>query len=232
VRIRVEDQGPGIPEAFLPYVFDRFRQADSSSTRRRHGLGLGLAIVKHLVELHGGEVAAANRGDGPGAVLSVTLPAQGLRLSAAERRHALQLPSDGAELSGDALNGVRVLVVDDESDAREVVAMVLRDAGASVLPAASSAEALGLVEHETPDVLLSDLEMPEEDGYTLIRKLRALPSRVAAIPACALTAYAGKDDQRRALEAGFHAHMAKPAPAADLVRVISALASMGGQPKR
>jgi signal transduction histidine kinase len=229
--IQVEDDGPGIAPEFLPFVFDRFRQADSSSTRPSGGLGLGLAIVRSLVELHGGQVTAANRDRGPGAVFTVRLPLRGLAPVPLHGKSAVQeLPRGDLSLSEGSLRGVRVLVVDDEDDARDLVATVLRRAGADVFTAASVAEALAACEREQPDVLLSDLEMPGEDGYSLIRKLRASPEpRVARIPAAALTAYAGYEYAKRAREAGFEVHLPKPVQSRELVAVLSALASVGAR---
>jgi len=230
IVIEVEDDGPGIAPEFLPYVFERFRQADSSSTRPSGGLGLGLAIVRHLVELHGGVVEAANRTPGPGALFTVRLPLRGLAPSTPHGKSAVveaSLADLPASLSADSLRGVRVLVVDDEEDARDLVATVLRRAGADVVTAASAAEALPAFEREQPDVLLSDLDMPIEDGYALIRKVRALPDpRGMATPAAALTAYASREDQKRAREAGFQVHLPKPVQPRELIAVIAALASV------
>jgi signal transduction histidine kinase len=229
--IEVEDDGPGIAPEFLPYVFDRFRQADSSSTRPSGGLGLGLAIARSLVELHGGTVIAANRAPGSGAIFTVRLPRRGLAPVVPHGKTAVQEVSRGdAPLTEGSLKGVRVLVVDDEGDARDLVATVLRRAGADVLTAVSVAEAVAVCERDRPDVLLSDLEMPGEDGYALIRKLRASPDpRLAALPAAALTAYAGYEDAKRARDAGFEVHMPKPVQSRELVAVLAALATVGSR---
>jgi PAS domain S-box-containing protein len=229
VEIAVEDNGPGIASEFLPYVFDRFRQADSSTTRPKGGLGLGLAIVRHLIELHGGGVSAANRTPLRGAVFTIRLPASrgdaprrgGPPVSAVEGSQAAR-PGAGP---GQPLWGLRVLVVDDEEDARDLLATVLRNAGADVLTAASTAEAVPLVERDRPDVLVADIEMPGEDGYSLIRKVRELRGGHASTPAIALTAYAGADDRTRALRAGFQVHVAKPVSPEELVAVAAALAA-------
>jgi PAS domain S-box-containing protein len=228
VEITVEDDGPGIKPGFLPYVFDRFRQADSSTTRPKGGLGLGLAIVRHLVELHGGTVVAANREDGPGAVLTVRLPGRGVA-PAAERPAAVIQPTIlGRETVPEgvpSLKGLRILAVDDEEDARELIAAVLTRAGADVLTAASTREGLAELDRQHPDLVLSDLEMPVEDGYAFIRKVRALPREKGGdVPAAALTAYAGVDDRKRVLAAGYQVHIAKPVEPTDLVLVMAALA--------
>jgi signal transduction histidine kinase len=229
-EIVVEDQGPGIAPAFLPFVFDRFRQADSSSTRPKGGLGLGLAIVRHLVELHGGTVEAANRRPS-GAVFTVRLPkraatGRGLEPSGVE---AVDLDSAVALLSASRtqqpLAGVRLVVLDDEEDARDLLRAVLGGAGADVLTAASAAEALPLVERERPDVILCDIEMPGEDGYSFLAKMLALgPGRGGETPAIALTAYASREDASRAAAAGFRVHIAKPVSPYDLIAAVAAFA--------
>jgi CheY-like chemotaxis protein len=178
------------------------------------------------VELHGGNVTAANRTPGPGAVFSVRLPLRGLAPVPSRGKSAIQEIARGdASLNDGSLKGVRVLVVDDEEDARDLVAAVLRRAGADVLTAVSVAEALAVSDRERPDVLLSDLEMPGEDGYALIRKLRTSPEpRLSGMPAAALTAYASYEDARRAREAGFDVHLSKPVQSRELVAVLAALA--------
>jgi signal transduction histidine kinase/CheY-like chemotaxis protein len=221
-RITVTDDGAGIDAGFLPHVFERFRQADASSTRRHGGLGLGLAIVRHLVELHGGSVLARNA-EGAGAQFEVTLP-----LRAPAPGDAVLLPAvadhPGAQEATPSLAGTIVLVVDDDVDARALIAFVLQRAGARVLVANSAASALELLERERPHVLLADIEMPGQDGYTLIRRVRALdPSAGGAIPAAALTAYAGAHDRVRALQAGFQMHLAKPVDPAELAIVVAGL---------
>jgi signal transduction histidine kinase len=218
----VEDEGPGIEAAFLPFVFDRFRQADSSSTRPKGGLGLGLAIVRHLVELHGGTVEARNRPDRSGAMFVVRLPAAGASPAADPVGY------EAAALdAGPSLEGLHVLIVDDEEDGLELAAAILAARGARVLTAASGAEALPFLERELLHVMLCDIEMPGEDGYSFLRRIREMP-RVSAVPAVALTAYAGPDDRTRALAAGFDAHVSKPARPLDLVNVV---ASLAGRPR-
>ncbi len=228
VVVEVQDDGPGIAPEFLPFVFDRFRQADSSSTRPSGGLGLGLAIARSLVELHGGSVTVVNRTPGPGACFTVRLPLRGLAPVPSLGKSAVkELPRGDPPFDEGSLRGVRVLFVEDEEDARDLVATVLRRAGADVLTAVSVAEALALCDRERPEVLLSDLEMPGEDGYSLIRKLRSSPEpRLSAMPAAALTAYAGYEDAKRAREAGFDVHLPKPVQARELVAVLAALASV------
>jgi PAS domain S-box-containing protein len=226
-RIQVADTGVGIPKDFLPSVFERFRQADSTSSRAHRGLGLGLSIVRHLVELHGGTVAAESRGMGEGSTFTVVLP---LVTEAAEER-VLAAPTTGTDawvLDAEALRGIRVLLVDDEDDARESLRVLLDRSGASVLAVGSATAALAQIEAFAPHVLLSDIAMPEQDGYCLIRKVRALsPSQGGLTPAAALTAYASRDDRRSALLAGYQEHVPKPPEPARLISLIAQL-SQGG----
>ncbi len=213
VSLVVSDTGKGITAAFLPHVFERFRQADGSTTRPQGGLGLGLAIVRHLVELHGGRVFVRSDGEGSGATFEVSLP---VRASVAHIEPMLQkTPQSGFLDAGPELGSIRekrVLIVDDEEDARELIAALLQRAGVHVKPVASAEEAMAALASFQPDLLVSDIGMPEEDGYSLLRRIRALasdnPSR--GIPAIALTAYARAEDRRRALLAGFGVHMSKP----------------------
>ncbi len=222
VRMVVTDTGAGISADFLPYVFDRFRQADSSPTRLHGGLGLGLAIVRHLVELHGGRVVAESPGEGRGAAFTVTLP--GARAKAQGEAVRPQHASSAADAIT-SLEGVQVLVVDDDPDTREALRTVLRDYHADVVTAASSAEAMGAMDRSSPDVLVCDIGMPDEDGYSVLRKVRARDAeRGTHTPAVALTAYVLDDDRRDALRAGFQAHLAKPADPSELAQVIVALA--------
>jgi CheY-like chemotaxis protein len=215
--ITVTDTGQGIPPEFLPHVFERFRQADGSSTRAHGGLGLGLAIVRHLVELHGGRVTAASEGAGKGATFTVHLP---LASPAPVPRAAD--PVDGVESA--ALAGVRVLVVEDDADTRGLLRLALEGEGALVTASASSAEALAAFEAATPDVLLADIGMPDEDGYQLISRIRARSAEAGGrVPAVALTAYAAAEDRRRAMAAGFQRHLAKPVNPTALVAVLVAL---------
>jgi PAS domain S-box-containing protein len=230
VRITVEDNGPGMDPSFLPYAFERFRQADASKTRRHKGLGLGLAIVRHLVEMHGGTVTAANREDGPGALFQVMLPR---RLVAEEvpkpepERSAVSAEEPTWLEAAPSLAGITVLVVDDEADARGLLEYVLSRCGARVIIAASAEEALESLRRHRPDVLLADVEMPVEDGYALIRRVRDLPAEAGGVtPAAALTAYAGAQDRIEALRSGFQFHVAKPVQPAELATVVATLRSM------
>jgi PAS domain S-box-containing protein len=217
VTITVADTGEGIPTDVLPFVFERFRQADSSLTRRHGGLGLGLAIVRHLVELHGGAVAAESTGPGAGSKFIVTLPVRVARLvTTAPAQPADETTRDAPTLA--LLRGVKVLAVDDDADARELLATLLARAGADVTTAASSRAAIEIVPSVRPDVIVCDIGMPDEDGYTFVRRLRQLEiERGGSIPAIALTAYARVDDARAALEAGFQQHVAKPVDPAHII---------------
>ena len=214
----VADSGQGIPPEFLPYVFEPFRQADASTTRSHAGLGLGLSIVKQLVEAHGGTITVENA-TGGGAVFTVRLPI----LSAALRRRASDDTSARAIALEESLQGLSVLVVDDDDESRHVVAAHLESCRAVVLTASSSAEALDLLQHHHVNVLLADIAMPGEDGYTLIRKLRALDIATATIPAAALTAFAREEDRQEALSAGFQLHLTKPVEAGSLVAAVATL---------
>ena len=226
VEVVVSDTGRGVDPKLLPFIFERFRQGDSSTTREHGGLGLGLAIVRHLVELHGGVVNAYSDGAGKGAEFIVQLPTLvSARTSqpGEERVH----PSAGGNLSGGvpALAGVRVLVVDDERDAREIISVILGEAGAEMATASSTREALDLVERWKPDVLISDIGMPGESGYDLIRKVRALPAgKGGQTPAIALTAYARVEDRLKILSAGFQMHVPKPIEPIELATVVASLA--------
>ena len=207
----VSDTGQGIDPEYLPHVFDRFSQMDSSARRRQGGLGLGLAIVKHIVELHGGAIYAYSRGEGQGSDFMVTLP---LAVQSADGEGAeLWAPTrpEGEETRSGTLSGVRVLVVDDEHDTREILSVMLTRYGAEIRTAGSAAEAMNVFGQWLPDVLVSDIGMPEEDGYALIKKIRALPPENGAdVPAIALTAFASAQDKKIALAAGFQRHIAKP----------------------
>jgi len=216
----VSDNGAGIPAEFLPSVFEPFRQADASYTRRHGGLGLGLSIVKHLVEAHGGGVNVWSAGEGHGATFAVRLP---IRAVAADTAHATGTPSSPSTEPGLSLQGLSVLVVDDDFESREVVAAHLASRHAVVLTAASSAQALETLTREHVDVLLADIAMPDEDGYTLIRRIRALDASAASIPAAALTALAREEDRKQVLDAGFQLHLAKPIDGRSLVAAVASL---------
>jgi signal transduction histidine kinase len=219
IVIAVRDTGVGIDPAFLPFVFDRFRQQDPATTRKHGGLGLGLSIVRHLVELHGGEITASSEGAGRGATFVVTVPVAPVGLD-----QGAALESDAPFAALPSLEGIDVLVVDNEEDARTLVATVLEACGARVRSAASVQEGLEEIARVRPDVLLSDIAMPGADGYDLIRKVRSLDDGRAPLPAAALTAYATAADRARALMAGYQAHLPKPIEAAELAAVVAALA--------
>ncbi|HSS47310.1 MAG TPA: CHASE3 domain-containing protein [Thermoanaerobaculia bacterium] len=229
VEIVVCDNGPGIASELLPYVFDHFRQADSSSTRRHSGLGLGLAIVRHLVELHGGTVAVASDGDGRGTAFTVSLPVRTLgTVPAAAPAAGESTERPSAPAAETPLRGLRTLVVEDDPDSLEMVCMLLAQRGADVRPAASTAEAMAVIERWKPDLLISDLGMPEEDGYTLIRRVRALPAEHGGqVPAVALSARTRPEDRIEALSAGFQMHISKPVAPAELLAVAVTLARPG-----
>lgn len=210
---------------FLPHIFERFKQADGATTRSHGGLGLGLAIVKHLVELHGGTVTAESDGKDRGSVFRVRLPLAAVM----QDEVPAQSPSSASRIIAPRLDGLRVLVVDDEPDARTLLKAVLEAHGARVEVAASVQEALVQIESSCPDVLVSDIGMPGEDGYSLIRKVRALTkNRPTVLPAAALTAFARMEDRSRALLAGFQSHLAKPIEPDELLIVVATLAGRTG----
>jgi len=220
-EVRVSDTGIGIDPAFLPYVFDPFRQADSQATRRVGGLGLGLSIAKQLVDAHEGSIRAESAGTGGGTTFIVSLPIVASRASTVG---PVRDSNAGRPDRVPTLEGLRVLAVDDEPDAREIIERVFESCKARVMTAASAQEAMDLLTHNDFDVLLVDIAMPGEDGYTLIRKVRALPSpQKASVPAAALTAYAREDQRQAALAAGFQLHIAKPVDPPQLVRSIATL---------
>ncbi|MBD2024379.1 response regulator [Leptolyngbya sp. FACHB-711] len=215
-HITVSDTGQGIAPDFLPYVFEYFRQADATTTRKFGGLGLGLAIVRHLVELHGGTVAVESAGVGKGATFTARLPFMPVQAIPDHDSRSSEPSSD--------LNGIQVLVVDDEADSREFVAFVLEQAGATVLTATTANEALTMLIQAKPTVLLSDIGMPDRDGYMLLQQVRALPPEQGGqVRAIALTAYAGDFNQQQALQAGFQQHLSKPIEPERLIQVVACL---------
>ena len=225
VEIDVSDSGVGISKEFLPYVFDRFRQADASITRTHGGLGLGLSIVRQLVDLHGGSVSVQSEGEGKGATFTITLPFVGV----VTNQNDAESPTQGEEIISfeglPSLQGLKILVVDDEADTRELIREVLKECGSEVITSRSAEEALAALQEHKPDILISDLGMPDEDGYSLISKIRALPDeRGGQIPAAALTAYARAEDRMRVLRSGFQFHLPKPIDSAELVTVVASLA--------
>jgi signal transduction histidine kinase/ActR/RegA family two-component response regulator len=228
-EIMVSDSGLGIDSEFLPHVFDRFRQADGTRARRHGGLGLGLAIVRHLVELQGGTVSAFSGGPDEGATFTVQLPittthGAGRAAESPESKKQVVASSGVPFDCPPALAGFRLLAVEDDQDARDLIVTILRQCQAEVKGVASAEEAMAALEEWQPDVLLSDIEMPGEDGYSLIRRVRSEDQkRVARIPAVALTAQARAEDRMRALSAGYDAHIAKPVEPAELITVIASL---------
>jgi PAS domain S-box-containing protein len=230
VEISVIDTGIGIKPEFLPHVFDRFSQADASTTRRYAGLGLGLAIVKRLVEMHGGSIRAKSPGEGLGATFTVALPITVVHPERPEPRKVRSRESNATpDVCDDrALAGLQVLVVDDEPDARQLLRRVLADCQAHVVTASSAAEAMALIQQVRPDVIVCDIGMPDEDGYDLIRMVRANPA-TSDIPAAALTAFARPEDRKRSLLAGFQTHLAKPIDPAELTAVVASLAFRTGR---
>jgi CheY-like chemotaxis protein len=222
----VSDTGQGILPEVLPVIFDRFRQADTGATQRQGGLGLGPALVRHLVEAHGGTVMAQSAGEGQGATFVVRLPVALAKLGEAEAGRAH--PTAHVVLPvyvGPALEGLRVLVVDDELDALDLATAILTAAHAEVRTCQSAAEALAMCSQWRPHVLIADIEMPHEDGLSLIRKVRAMdPAQGGKVPAIALTAYGRVEDRLRTLTAGFSMHVPKPVDPAELTTVVASLA--------
>ncbi len=236
-EISVKDDGKGIHTEFLPFVFDRFRQADSTSARQYGGLGLGLAIVRHLVEIHGGTVSAISPGEGKGATFTVRLPllpahnlepvspSSSKKLSTAERENPFVSQSDSSTNDSLGLKGHRVLIVDDEKDARDMLEIMLTQFGGEIRVSHSAQDALKVLEQWHPHVLISDIGMPEEDGYFLIRQIRALEfARGGGIPAIALTGYASSTERQKLLSSGYQIHLSKPVDIQQLVKAIIRLA--------
>jgi PAS domain S-box-containing protein len=224
LEVVVRDTGMGIGQEFLPHVFERFRQADASTTRKYGGLGLGLSIVKQLIELHGGNVRVTSEGEGRGATFVVTIPLAPVRM-AGKREHPTTSPSPAFDCEQFNLSGVKVLIVDDEPDARQLIKRMLVQCQAEVIVAANAAEGLALLTSERPNVIVSDIGMPERDGYQLIRDVRKLPaSQGGQTPAVALTAFARSEDRTRAMVAGYHMHISKPVEPQELLATVARLA--------
>jgi CheY-like chemotaxis protein len=230
LEIVVSDSGQGIAEEFLPQVFDRFRQADSSSSRKHGGLGLGLSIVKQLVEMHGGSIRVESAGIGQGATFTVSLPVTVANSSkineSVERVHPAA--NSGSQIAFDCppnLKNLRVLAVDDEKDSRDLLKNILEQCEADVITVGSAEEAMLILPEFEPHILISDIGMPEDDGYSLIRKIRKREKseKLKRLPAVALTAYARVEDRMKALSAGFQMHVPKPVEPAELAAVIASL---------
>jgi CheY-like chemotaxis protein len=222
----VEDSGIGIAERFLPHVFDRFRQGDGSLTRSHGGLGLGLAIVRHIVELHGGVASVSSPGENHGSTFTVLLPGTNSKRQA----NGFARPEATGESN---LEGVRILVVDDQADERDLLRLMLTREGAEVETVGSAADALDVLPKWRPEILISDIAMPTEDGYSLVKRVRSLEDRmIAAIPAIALTAHARVEDRQQALDAGFDYHVGKPFDRARLIDAVGAAADLTAGSRR
>jgi CheY-like chemotaxis protein len=209
---------------FLKHAFERFRQADSAGTRASSGLGIGLSLVKYILEMHGGAIEAQSEGEGRGSTFKITLPALAVQRDESDARVRSQALLSTAARANVTLAGLRLLVVDDDRDSRELLRLVLTDRGAQVASAESSAEAIELIQRVRPDVLVSDIGMPVGDGYDLIRRVRMLGEDAGRIPAIALTALAGLEDRTQALLAGYQRHLAKPVDPDELAVTIAGLA--------
>ena len=225
IELVVRDNGMGIHLDFLPNVFDRFRQAESPVTRSHRGLGLGLAIVRHLTELHGGTVTAESPGDGLGATFTIRIPLAAMQSEPTAAPESSQFEAAAPARTRQPLAGLRVLIVEDEPDAREVLSLALEVSGATVEAVESAQEALDNLKTFRPDVLLSDIGLPVESGYELIRQVRLLPSEASNVPAVALTAFVTEKDRELVLAAGFQEHLTKPVDLSSLIEVIERLAN-------
>jgi CheY-like chemotaxis protein/two-component sensor histidine kinase len=225
VEIEMRDNGYGIEPRFLPFIFERFRQADNKHTRRVGGLGLGLAIVSHLIELHGGEVSAHSEGKGRGASFIVRLPATSARpLPELDQIHRTNSPNGTSDIS---LRGLKILIVEDDEDSRDMLATILEYHGAEVKTAENVAAGYAEFTRDVPNLLISDVGLPEQDGYDLIRRIRSLPPNSGGdVPAIALTGYVSLQDQMQTLSAGFQEHLPKPLDTDRLIRVVSELGKL------
>jgi PAS domain S-box-containing protein len=235
VEVSVADNGQGMSREFITHAFERFRQSDAAGMRKTKGLGLGLSIVKQLIEMHGGSVRATSEGEGRGSTFVVQIPLAVVRpdADAAHRVHPRSAVTEGAMATlGVSLSGVKVLLVDDQKDARDVVRHVLTGCGAEVVAVESAAEALAAVERVRPDVLVSDIGMPEQDGYELIRRVRMLGGGIGSVKALALTAFARLEDRTRAMLAGYQMHLAKPVDPRELVVTVASLVGRVATPSR
>jgi CheY-like chemotaxis protein/two-component sensor histidine kinase len=230
VEVAVSDTGRGITAEFLPHLFEAFRQAETGATRTHGGLGLGLAIVRHIAELHGGSVVAESAGEGRGATFTLKLPRMASVRTAGERERRHPTIGEPSRTAWETLSGIRVLVVDDEPDSNDAVSTILTSAGAEVRVAASVTDAMAELVHWSPTVIVSDIGMPREDGYALVRRLRALDGDSATIPAIALTAYTTAEDRIRVFSSGFQAHVAKPIEPAELVAVVQSVSASRARP--
>src|SRR5215510_13044121 len=229
IEIAVKDTGIGIDPRFLPHVFDRFRQADASSTREYGGLGIGLAIVRHIVEMHGGSVSASSPGKGRGATFMIRLPLISTARLAPRSGSRAESPAAAAKErkipeNGHRLDGVRVLLVEDNPDTLDMLKFIFDESGAEVIPTTSVDDALDALDRLRPDALVSDIAMPDRDGYDLIREIRSRePEQDGKIPAVAVTAYVRAEDRVRVLAAGFQMHIAKPIDPEELIAVVASL---------
>jgi signal transduction histidine kinase/ActR/RegA family two-component response regulator len=229
IEVSVTDSGQGMSAEFIAHAFERFRQSNTLGVRGTEGLGLGLSIVKYLVEMHGGSVTAQSAGEGHGSTFTVKLPILAATPSPDEHRHPQAAVGDTAPHAQASLRGVKVLVVDDERDAREILWHLLSERGAAVTACASVTEALSALERVTPDVLVSDIGMPGKDGYELIRQIRMLGEPLSRIPAVALTAFSELNDRTQALLAGYQTHLAKPVDAHELILTVAGLVGRSGR---
>ena len=226
LRLTISDNGVGIEPEFLPRVFERFAQSDISESRTHGGLGLGLAIAKQLTEMQGGSIRAHSEGQGRGARFIVELPIHHARLhSRDDAQENAPWAAEIDDVDSTNLSGIAVLIVDDDPDARQAVERILREAGAEVTTVESASAALDLVDRKVPDVLVSDIGMPQTDGYELLRRIRGLSRDAAVLPAIALTAFARPKDRIGALRAGYAAHLAKPADPTQLIATVAAIAN-------